>query len=68
LRSTVRRCLVDVQRVGEFLDVEGAGRGVYDLLVDTAFLVKTVRITGLFDAAVAKGVDDIAVDDLGNAV
>ena len=64
----MRRCLVDIQRVGQLLDIEGAGRCIDDVLVDAAFLVETVRIAGLFDAAVTKGLDDVAVDDLGDAV
>ena len=61
-------CLVNVQRVGEFLDVEGACRGVYNVLVDAAFPVETVRIAGLFDTAVSECIDDVAVDDLGDTV
>ena len=60
--------LVDVQSVGELFDVEAAGGGIYDVLVDSAFLVETVRIARLLDTSVLEGVDDVAVDDLGDAV
>ena len=65
---SVQRPSLPLQRPSNLFDVEAAGRGIDDVLVDAAHLVNLVRVAGLLYAAVLQGVDHLAVDYLGYAV
>ena len=54
--------------LGQFFDVETAGGGVDDVLVDTALAVEFVGVAALLYAPLLEGVHHLAVDDLGDGM
>lgn len=59
---------VGIECLGQFVDVEAAGRCVNDVLVYASLAVQLVGVARLLYATLLHGIDDIAVDDLRYAV